>query len=51
MHVAAHKKEKEKENKYRTIIPQFLLRLCCVAEMFENLVTLAYNLVFGSAYF
>ena len=52
MHVAAHKKEKEKENKYRTIItPQFLLRLCCVAEMFENLVTYAYNLVFGSAYF
>ena len=42
MHVAgtaAHKKEKEKINKYRTIIaPQFLLRLCCVAEMFENLV-------------
>ena len=38
MHVAAHKKEKEK--KYRTIItPQFLLRPCCVAEMFKNLVT------------
>ena len=40
MHVAAHKKEKENKNKYRTIItPQFLLLLCCVAEMFENLVT------------
>ena len=41
MHVAAHKKEKDKKiNKYMTIItPQYLLRLCCVAEMFENLVT------------
>ena len=41
MHVAAHTKEKDKKINtglllHRTTV---LLRLCCVAEMFENLVT------------